>query len=282
MRIERIVAAIAAAASFLIVAAASAGVLVSAAPKSTTQWAGYAITNESGKPFTSVTATWRQPRAYCRAGAASAAFWVGLGGFSNGSQRIEQVGADADCTPADKPTYYAWYDLPPSPGVVVKLAVKPADVLTASVRMNMAKTVLSVRIDDVTTGSSYSKQLLVRSPDLSSAEWIAEAPVDCAGYGGCQSVPLADFGSVSFTKIGAVAGGRKGTVTDTHWRANAVQLVPNASASTAGARIPGPHSRRQLVRRDLEGAHGRAAPQAEPDEPERPRRRTPAPVRSPT
>ncbi len=77
----------------------------------------------------------------------------------------------------------------------------------------------------------------MRSPDLSSAEWIAEAPVDRAvvRLWLSEQSRSPDFGSVSFTKIGAVAGGRKGTVTDTHWRANAVQLVPNASASTAGA-----------------------------------------------
>lgn len=235
MRVLRIVVAIAALASLVVVAAASAAARVVTAPKSTTQWAGYAITNESGTPFTSVTATWKQPKASCRSGAASAAFWVGLGGYSNDSQTIEQIGADADCTRADKPAYYAWYDLPPNPGVVLKLKVGPADVLTASVRMNSAHSVLSLRIVNVTTGSSYSKQLPVSSPDLSSAEWIAEAPVDCAGYRGCQSVPLANFGSVSFTKIGAVAGGRRGTVTDTHWKANAVQLVPRGSTPSAGA-----------------------------------------------
>ena len=86
----------------IVVAAASANVRVASTP--TAQWSGYAVTNPSGGStgFTSVTATWKQPRAFCHAGAASSAFWVGLGGFSSNSNRIEQIGAAADCTKAEQ------------------------------------------------------------------------------------------------------------------------------------------------------------------------------------
>lgn len=252
MRIVRIVAAIATATWLgIVVAAASAGVRVASTDATpTAQWSGYAITNPAGASggFASVTATWKQPRAFCRSGAASAAFWVGLGGFSSDSNKIEQIGADADCTRTNKPDYYAWYDLPPNAGVILKLKVHPADVMTASVRMNPTRTQVSLRLVDTTTGSVYATDLRVQSPDVTSAEWITEAPSVCDGAG-CESTPLADFGKVAFTKIAAVANGHQGTITDRHWQDTAIKLVPRteqnryfpeaagaqASTSTAGA-----------------------------------------------
>jgi hypothetical protein len=250
VRIVRIVAAIATATWFgIVVAAASADAHV--APTPTAQWSGYAVTNPAGASggFTSVTATWKQPKATCRSGAASSAFWVGLGGFSSNSNRIEQIGAAADCTKADKPTYYAWYDLPPNAGVILKLTVRPADVMTASVHMNATRTKVSLRIVNTTTGFAYATNLRVTSPDVTSAEWITEAPSSCNEYGTCQSIPLADFGKVAFTKIAAAANGHQGTITDPHWQYTAIKLVPRtqrgqyfpeaagaqATTSTAGA-----------------------------------------------
>jgi hypothetical protein len=253
VRIVRIVAAIATATWLgIVVAAASADVRVaSTAATPTAQWSGYAVTNPAGasRGFTSVTATWKQPRAFCRAGAASAAFWVGLGGFSSDSNKIEQIGAAADCTKTNRPDYYAWYDLPPNPGVILKLKIHPADVMTATVRMNPTRTQVSLRLVDTTTGSLYATDLRVESPDVTSAEWITEAPSDCDAYGHCESTSLADFGKVAFTKIAAVANGHQGTITDTHWQDTAIKLVPRtqqnqyfpeaagvqASTSTAGA-----------------------------------------------
>src|SRR2546430_635897 len=77
-------------------------------------WAGYAVAATDGVPatsadgsattaapasFTSVTGTWRQPRATCTAGSVGfSSVWVGLGGFSPGSEAIEQIGTEVDCT----------------------------------------------------------------------------------------------------------------------------------------------------------------------------------------
>ncbi len=256
VRIVCIVASIAAASWMAIdVAAASATVRVAlAAPKPTSQWSGYAVTSPTGGSggsggFTSVTATWKQPAATCHSGVASSAFWVGLGGFASNSNRIEQVGAAADCTSTNKPKYYAWYDLPPNPGVILKLKVRPADVMTASVHMNATRTQVALRIVNTTTGGVYSTNLRVEGPDVTSAEWITEAPSSCNDYGACQSIPLADFGKVRFTKVATVANGHQGTIVDKHWQDTAIKLVPHTqtdryfpeaadaqpSSSTAGA-----------------------------------------------
>jgi hypothetical protein len=196
-----------------------------------------------------VSASWKQPKATCRTGASSAAFWVGLGGFSSDSNKIEQIGAASDCTRANKPSYYAWYDLPPNPGVILKLKIHPADVMTASVHMNPTQTQVSLRIVNTTTGFAYATQLRVFSPDVTSAEWITEAPSECDQSGACQSTPLANFGRVFFTKISAAGDGHQGSITDPRWQKTAIELVPGthtnryfpeaagaqASSSTAGA-----------------------------------------------
>src|SRR5207244_4088553 len=112
-------------------------------------WSGYAVADQTTVvngtsdpaqtapiPYTSVTATWRQPGVKCRAGSASySAFWVGLGGFSTDSQALEQTGTGADCTAEGRPTYYAWYELVPAAPITIPLRVLPGDLVTASVNV---------------------------------------------------------------------------------------------------------------------------------------------------
>jgi hypothetical protein len=72
--------------------------------------------------------------------------------------------------------------------------------------------------------------------DQTSAEWIAEAPSDCAGQD-CKPVPLANFGSVAFSRIAATGNGIGGTLTSPTWTAVPIQLVPDAHH---GGYYPGP------------------------------------------
>jgi hypothetical protein len=80
------------------------------------------------------------------------------------------------------------------------------------------------------------------NPDVSSAEWIAEAPSSCDGSGNCQPLPLADFGNVSFTNASATANGHTGPISDPNWTSQPVQLDGGSGGtgfvsdqSTAGA-----------------------------------------------
>ena len=229
----------------IVVGAASAsGGVVAAAPASSPNWAGYVVEDLAGVPvaFTSVTASWLQPKASCASGAASSAFWVGLGGYGPAATGLLQIGTDTDCTAAHEPKYYAWYDIPPNEGVLLRLKVAARDALTASVTMNSARTEVLFRIANRTTGLSYSKRLPVSSPDLTSAEWIAEAPVAC-NASGCRTVRLADFGSVAFTNVAAAAGGHEGTITHGGWTAVPIRLDPNAQQQqlfSPGLSSPGP------------------------------------------
>ena len=214
-------------------------------------WAGYLATG-TATTYTSVTATWKQPTVNCDdgdAGAASA-FWVGLGGSSSSSQALEQIGTSADCdSTTGKPKYYAWYELVPSPSVAIKnLKVAPGDLITTSVNITGSNTVL-VQVKNRTRKTSFTKSLTLEDPDLSSAEWIAEAPSACNGHR-CVTLPLANFGSAEFSKIAAIGNGIGGTLTaNPGWTTTAISLVADdrhgffpgpetysgASSSSAGA-----------------------------------------------
>src|ERR1035438_10402374 len=57
-----------------------------------TNWSGYAATTGT---YTSVSASWTQPKGTCTSGDQYAAFWVGLDGYSSSS--VEQTGSEVDC-----------------------------------------------------------------------------------------------------------------------------------------------------------------------------------------
>jgi hypothetical protein len=201
-------------------------------------WSGYVVSGPSTS-YTSVTATWRQPKVTCGVNDAgsSAAFWVGLGGYAETSQALEQVGTSSDCDPeTGRPSYYAWYELVPRPSVTVKsLEVLPGDLITTSVNV-LGGTTVEFQVKNRTRGTVFTKKLPFSSPDLTSAEWIAEAPSDCSRYR-CRPIPLSNFGSVSFTKIAALGNGAGGTLTtNPGWTTTAIRLVPDGSRSF----FPGP------------------------------------------
>jgi hypothetical protein len=182
-------------------------------------WAGYVAGRTQ---FSSVSGSWVQPAAKCGAGQTYSAFWVGLGGSSDQSSALEQTGTQADCTADGGTEYYAWYELVPAAPVKLDLAIKPGDHISAKVSVSGSD--VTVSLSDRTTGQSATKTLQMDNPDTSSAEWIAEAPSACDGSGSCQTLPLADFGTVQFTSATATANGHTGTISDPNWDAQPVQL----------------------------------------------------------
>jgi hypothetical protein len=210
-------------------------------------WAGWAISDPStiaGQPvtgstttlsFTSTTATWVQPKVSCAAGEPTfSAFWVGLGGLAVDASALEQVGTQANCTAGGKAVYSAWYELVPSPSVTVKLKILPGDLISASV--NVEPTGILVQVKDRTRKTNFTKLLPTpAATDFTSAEWIAEAPSTCdAQLVRCRALPLANFGTVPFTRIAAIANTHAGTVTDPTWASTAIDLVPDASSRFGG------------------------------------------------
>jgi hypothetical protein len=190
-----------------------------------TNWAGYAV-HDAGVAFRRVHGTWREPRIKCqRGGPTFSSYWVGIGGYSLNSHALEQVGTEVDCTTSGQARAFAWYELIPAPSVPVKLKVPPGDLIKGTVTVRGKK--VRVTLADLTDHQSFSKLLHANPVDVSSAEWIVEAPSDCASTNTCVTLPLGDFGSTTFTNAAAEStAGHTGPISDPLWRVNAIDLVP--------------------------------------------------------
>lgn len=194
-------------------------------------WAGYVA---SGKTFSSVSGSWTEPT--INAGQSSdpsySAVWVGLGGTSSSSSKLEQIGTGADYANGQT-DYYAWYELLPAGQVKLNLAIHPGDKISAKVSVSGNSVTMSLA--DNTTGQSVTKTLQMSNPDTSSAEWIVEAPAAQTDGGSYQILPLADFSNVTFSSASATAGGHTGAISDPDWSATQVQLDNQGGfASTGG------------------------------------------------
>jgi hypothetical protein len=215
---------------------------------SSSNWAGYAV-SKSGVRFRRVAGTWVQPAATCTPGARRySAYWIGIGGFHSTSSALEQIGSQVDCSSLGQAVYSAWYELVPAASVHVALPVHPGDTLSASVTMSGRR--VKLYLANRTTGAVFFKQLSAKHIDKTSAEWIVEAPSTCDPTS-CQPLPLADFGSASFSGANATTtGGRRGAIADPAWATTAITLSPFADR-TIGSALPLPGSFSQATPGDL-------------------------------
>jgi hypothetical protein len=188
-------------------------------------WSGYESTTSNSDGFSAVSGGWVEPSASCTSGSSDyAAFWVGLGGGSEGSDALEQIGTQADCTSSGQAYYYAWYELVPSAPVKLDLKISPGDRIYS--RVSVSGDSVTLALTDQTTGQTATKTETMSdpSPDTSTAEWIAEAPSECQGgtTGDCTPLPLADFGKVAFDSAYATSDGKSQAAGN--WNATAIAL----------------------------------------------------------
>jgi hypothetical protein len=230
MKLKHSVPILAATAACALAAVPAASAATDVQQASSENWAGYVAggSGSSNQQFKSVSGSWVVPTVKCTNGQSYSAFWIGLGGSGQGNS-LEQDGTDSDCSASGTPSYFAWYELVPSAPVKVNMTVHPGDHMSSRVTVN--GTSVSIWLSDQTTGAIFSKTLQMSNPDVSSAEWIAEAPSSCdQSASNCTPLPLADFGTVRFTNATATAtSGQTGTVSDPSWSAAAVTLSPSAS-----------------------------------------------------
>ena len=235
------------------VASASADVQTA----SSANWAGYVVGgSSSATQYKSVSGSWVAPTVKCTSGQGYSSFWVGLGGSGSSSDSssmsdprhpaparaslrhsLEQAGTEADCNADGSAAYSAWYELVPSPPVKVGMTVHPGDHITSKVTVDGSS--VTIQLTNATTGGSFEKTLPVSNPDVSSAEWIAEAPSTCQqGLSNCTPLPLADFGTAQFSGASATTtDGHTGTISDSDWQAAAVTLSPDASQQGFGSQF---------------------------------------------
>jgi hypothetical protein len=106
-----------------------------------------------------------------------------------------------------------------------------------------------VELDNLTSHRSFRKSLHTAAIDVSSAEWIVEAPSECISQYSCQALPLANFGSLTFDSASVVtANGRAGTIAGGDWLRTKINLTPGAQ--------------RLIVSRSSTDSAGTAAPSA--------------------
>ena len=214
------------------------GLLRRAAEAFSANWAGYIVQSPEGAApatFTDVVGTWVQPKLACTKGrTASSGFWVGLGGASDGSTALEQTGTAADCTRRGKAVYYAWIELVPDPPTMLKLAVAPGNMILGAVAYVDGRVVLELK--NLTRGTAVTRSFAMPEPDLTSAEWIAEAPSLCTSVARCTVDRLANFRQVFFSKAAVTGDGHTGTIQDPAWESTQITLAP---ASVDGALATG-------------------------------------------
>lgn len=216
--------------------AAAAAPVTAGAAEASANWGGYAAVAPAGSPpvtFTSASGSWRQAATDCAGVAgtgAASAVWVGLGGYQLDSNALEQVGTGAECSDSGVASYYAWYELVPGPLVKLPMAIAPGDLVTASV--TVSRGTVSLQLRNRTRKTVVVRRLPAGSVDLSSAEWIAEAPQSCVGSS-CTTLPLANFGTVTFSTISAVGNATAGSLTHPLWDAVPLMLVPRSGPGTS-------------------------------------------------
>ena len=197
-----------------------------------TNWSGYAAT---GTAFTDVKGTWVQPAVSCDSfDSTYSAFWVGLGGYAGTTGGLEQIGTESDCM-SGRPVYSVWYELLPAASTPITMEVSAGDTISAEVSENAGLVTLTVT--DVTNGATFSTQTSPDQLDISSAEWIAEAPSKC-GRRTCRPLPLANFGTAAFSGSAATANGHEGTISDTSWTSTGIQLRSFAGTAVPSALSP--------------------------------------------
>lgn len=177
-------------------------------------WSGYAVTRATqSSHFNRVAGTWVQPSGTCKSGQETySVTWVGLGGFNAGSRALEQAGTAVNCTSSGQAQYSAWYELVPAAPVTMRLTVHPGDRISASVAQKNGHTILQVA--DLSAHTSRTAVRKLAAPDLSSAEWIVEAPSLCLTNTHCTPLPLTDFGTVSFSNASVNTGGPQRSAID--------------------------------------------------------------------
>ena len=190
-------------------------------------WAGYAALTNLQKPqnsaVTDVKGSWTVPSVSCTSTNSYSSFWIGIDGYS--SNTVEQIGTDSDCS-SGKAVYYAWYEMYPKYPVNLKMAISPGDLITAEVKF-LGSGNFQLTITDLTTGATFLTTQKSPSAKRSSAEWIAEAPWS----GGV--LPLAKFGTVSFTSAQATLNGHPGSISDTAWQNDAITMTTSSGAPKA-------------------------------------------------
>jgi hypothetical protein len=179
-------------------------------------WSGYAV--QAGRhTVTFVSASWVVPVASSDARGYSST-WVGIDGYT--SSTVEQIGTESDFV-GGQAQYYAWYEMYPKGTVTIPRALQPGDAVAASV--SFAHGAFTLSMTSTSWSRPFSRTITARAA-RSSAEWVVEAP------SGSHVLPLADFGTQTFTSAKATVSGITGAIdaSFSNSQLNAMNMVSNS------------------------------------------------------
>jgi len=211
---------------------------------STTNWDGYALTNNSDTnttSFNSVSATWVQPAVTCNAGSSVGSTWVGLDGWLSGS--VEQGGSDAECLGTMTPTYFLWWEMFPFNAVQDVVQINAGDTIHGSVTFDTTNKVFDIVITDETLHKGLSESIACQA-DMdgclrSSAEAISEDTGGGTNVDGLFLLPK--YNTLTFTNASVTdVNGNVGTLANSAWTANSVTEISSddVTKQTVGALSP--------------------------------------------
>jgi len=186
-------------------------------------WAGYyavennPAANAPADGFTSVQATFSVPALNCASGSTGyVSHWVGLGG-EWGDSSLEAAGVTAHCA-GKKASYTAFWDTYLKPQTDA-FAVKAGNSITAKVTYATSDEYQLV-VRDKTTGKKLSvREKCAASACLNAtADVISSAPLSTDTLNPANVMPLADYGTSSFTDINIKdTTGQSGSFTSGNW-----------------------------------------------------------------
>jgi hypothetical protein len=209
-------------------------------------WSGYAVpldTRGVTDTFSNVQGSWKVPTVTGATGPTSDTYssaWVGLDGYTDGT--VEQVGSEQDWTGSAQENY-VWFETYPSAAYeIMGFPISPGDSISAQVQYTgqitvrgyrgrtMVESVFRLTIVNTTKNVTFTvptTYTTIPSAVRSSAEWVMEAPT---GY---DVLPLADFGTISFSNCEAASvhsGGK--LVPINFWTPDPMTMIdPNGGGS---------------------------------------------------
>jgi hypothetical protein len=168
-----------------------------AAGEQTLNWSGELAT---GTTFSAISGSWTVPAVSTSQAAEFSATWIGVGGGSQSSTGLLQLGTEQDSGNGTT-TYSAWVEMLPAPAYPIvngttgsPAIVDPGDHMEAQI-VEQSSGTWQVELEDTTEGWRFTNTFHYTGT-AATAEWIEEAPSVNTSI-----TSLADFHSVRFTSM---------------------------------------------------------------------------------
>ncbi len=187
-------------------------------------WSGYAaatsLSNPSSKSVTNVSGFWTIPRLSPSANNAYTAIWVGIDGYK--SSTVEQIGTLQNWISGAQQNFAFFEMYPQGAFIIVGFPTNVGDLMGAEVSYVGNNTFQLLLLN--ATHSLYTiipfSYTVSKTALRNSSEWIVEAPSL-----NNTVLPLANYGSVTFSNCFATINGTTGSINNSHWKNDPITMT---------------------------------------------------------